>query len=166
MMSNQVFAQPSDPVASAAGPESETGWVVVDTRFGRMEFDPDSTLSMPRGMLGFRESTSFGLAPLPGPAGGQFRLLQSLTDPSASFPVLPISVGESGIAKVDIDFALETTGIAREDVALMLVVTARKSEDKVDLTANLRAPIFVDTRNRVARQLVLPNDKYPIRHAL
>ncbi len=164
MMTNQAIADP--PAGDGPGGENPSGRVTVETRFGRMEFESDATLFMPKGMLGFPGSTEFGLAPLPGAPEAPFRLLQSLNDPAASFPVLPIGLDEVAIDKEDLDAALGASGIPREDAAILLVVTARKSANKVELTVNLRAPVFVDTRRRIARQLVLPNDKYPIRHAL
>ena len=164
MMSNQAIIDPPADGAPTGGEPAES--VAVETRFGRIEFDTDATLTMPKGMLGFAGSTEFGLAPLPGAPEAPFRLLQSLSDPDASFPVLPIGMDEVGIDKEDLDAALGASGIPREHAGILLVVTARKSDAQVELTVNLRAPIFVDTRRRVARQLVLANDKYPIRHAL
>ena len=50
--------------------------------------------------------------------------------------------------------------------ALLLIVTARKNNGQVTLTANLRAPVVVNRKERVARQYVMPNSTYEIRHVL
>jgi flagellar assembly factor FliW len=42
----------------------------------------------------------------------------------------------------------------------------RRDDAGTHVSVNLRAPLFVDTRNHVARQYVMPNSKYPVRHSL
>ena len=54
----------------------------------------------------------------------------------------------------------------RDDLVLLLVIAARKTPSGVELTANLRAPILLDTDRRVGVQHVLSSEKYALRHRL
>jgi flagellar assembly factor FliW len=48
----------------------------------------------------------------------------------------------------------------------MLIATFRRMGGSFETSVNMRAPIFVDTRNRLAWQYILPNDRYEVRHTL
>ena len=60
----------------------------------------------------------------------------------------------------------EQLAIQKEDGAVLLILTARREEEQSVISANLRAPIFVDTRRQVGRQCVLSNPDYAIKHLL
>jgi flagellar assembly factor FliW len=51
------------------------------------------------------------------------------------------------------------------DAALLSIVTIHK-EPKLTITANLRAPIVINTKNMKARQVVLEHDDHPIRYEI
>ena len=59
---------------------------IIETRFGPMEFVDDQSIDMPRGVLGFAEHRSFGLAYLPNKFIDQLMILQSLDGPRYVFP--------------------------------------------------------------------------------
>ena len=62
--------------------------------------------------------------------------------------------------------ARRQAGVDRADARYYLVVTARRDEDALVTTVNLRAPIVLDAARGAARQTILPDDRYPIRHPL
>ena len=86
--------------------------------------------------------------------------------PELAFLVLPIEFLPDRIDAADISEALNTLSVPPEQAALLLIVTARKNDGQVTLTANLRAPVVVNRKERVARQYVMPNSAYEIRHVL
>lgn len=154
----------TENVADKETPES----VVVETRFGDIEFMWDKGIYMPIGLLGFPEDHVFGLANIPNTALDQFKLYQSLTDANLSFIVAPYNL-ESGIYDdKDINAALKSLAIAASDLAILMVVTIRSAPggQGITMSTNLRAPIFVDTNRQVAWQHILPNDKYSVQHDL
>ncbi len=57
-------------------------------------------------------------------------------------------------------------GPAVADTAFLLIVTVRSEGGKRSMTVNLRAPIAIDTGRRAARQCVLSNNAYSVRHPL
>lgn len=150
----------SDPGPGAGGA------VTVATRFGELTFDHTNTVALPKGVIGFPEFHTYGLTAIPDPRMGQFKLLQCLEATELSFLVLPLPLDGGTIADEDVDEALATLGIPREDAAFLLIITVRKEAEGISVSANVRAPIILNTRTRVARQYVLPNPDYPIRQML
>jgi flagellar assembly factor FliW len=164
--------EPHDPEAQAAGagpPGAESGTddaVTVATRFGDITFDETSRVALPQGVIGFPQFHGFGLTAIPDPRMGQFNLLQCLEQTDLSFFVLPIQLDGSTIADADVEAALATLAIPREDAAFLLIITVRKEAEGISVSANVRAPIILNIRTRTARQYVLPNPEYPIRQML
>jgi flagellar assembly factor FliW len=48
----------------------------------------------------------------------------------------------------------------------MLIATFRRMGNSFETSVNMRAPLFIDTANRLAWQYILPNDRYEVRHTL
>ncbi len=154
---------PSAPVPEA---EPDDNQVAIETRFGVMRFDREQAIYMPRGIMGFSDKKSFGLALLPDPRMGNFMLLQSLTDPNLSFLLMPLAPDDTMIDRADIDSVRDALSILPEDLAVSIVVTIRNVDGAAQVSLNLRAPIFIDISNRSAWQHVLSNGGYPIRYTL
>jgi flagellar assembly factor FliW len=57
-----------------------------------------------------------------------------------------------------------TPGCTREDQAALAIVTV--PENAADMTANLMAPLLLDSRTRTGRQTVLDTGRYSTRHHL
>lgn len=167
MLANTILRDnPPQPMAAKASEEEKKRAIRVDSRFGPIEIHPENILNLPKGLLGFAECRSFGLAMLPEGQHQQFRVLQSMTDSSLAFLVAPFNADSGAIAPADIDEACATLGIDRADLGLLLIVTVRRDDDGAHVSVNLRAPLFVDMQSNTARQYVLPNNRYSIRHAL
>ncbi len=147
-------------------PSSIEDAVTIDTQFGPMTFTKDQTIRFPTGLLGFGGVSDFGIGNLPDPAFGNFKLMKSLDDSGLGFLILPLDGLPDHIHEDDIKQAREALAIAAEDLAVMLIVTVHKHEEKTTLTVNLRAPILIDSKLRTAVQHVLPNAAYPIRHEI
>lgn len=148
------------------GPEVTMPEMKLETPFGPITLDPDKLLDVQGGLLGFPGRRKFALAPIPDKRLERFMLLQSTDDAALSFIVVPLAVDSELVAAEDISEVCETTGTAEPDALIVLIVTVRKADDGVKMTANLRAPVVVDTRRLVARQCVFSNSRYPIRQAL
>ncbi len=145
---------------------TEAGEMVIQGRFGELKFGPQNLLRLPNGLLGFSSHHNFGLANFPNQEFGRFKILQCLEDSELSFLVLPLESESDLINARDLDVVYEQLAIQKEDGAVLLILTARREEEKSVISANLRAPIFVDTRRQVGRQCVLSNPDYAIKHLL
>jgi flagellar assembly factor FliW len=146
--------------------EDEAKTLVIESRFGTLTIHPHATILFPQGLLGFGDCRDFALADLPNGKQPQFKALQCLTDANLAFLVAPLPSDSSAIDRVDVEEACQSLSIAQEDLVIVLIVTVRRDDDGAHVSVNLRAPVLIDTRRRVARQYVLPNNKYEIRHKL
>lgn len=119
-----------------------------------------------QGLPGFPAATRFRLEPL-APAAGLLQLV-SAEDPRLRFIVLAYVEGQLPLLRADLDEACIELGMAPEDAAVLLMVTARDALEtgRRQICVNLRAPIFLDTAQGAAVQHVLPYARYPVRHCL
>lgn len=142
--------------------------MTIATRFGEMEFGWDKAIYMPVGLLGFPDHHAFGLANLPDAQLDQFKLLQCLTDTTLSFIVAPYNPESEAIEAQDLDNAIASLAIPKEDVSVLLVVTLRPNEQGggISMSVNLQAPVILDTNRQIAWQSVMPHEKYPVQHQL
>ena len=130
-------------------------------RFGSMEIPEEKIITMERPVLGFEQLSQFCLVESPDVA--PFMWLQSCEDPAVSFfvvnPVLffpnyRIEVNSKEIAELR---------IARvESVEIYAIVTL--ADDPTQISVNLQGPILINTENNLAKQLVLVNSQYQVRH--
>ena len=140
--------------------------IAVDSRFGTIVVASEARLTFPQGLLGFSDHHMFGVASLPSGKHPQFRVLQSLETAELAFLVAPLNLESGAISVEDIDDACKTLGIPRNDLLVLLIVTVRREGTSAQVSVNLRAPVFVDARRGIARQYVMPNTTYAIRHPL
>jgi flagellar assembly factor FliW len=78
--------------------------------------------------------------------------------------VLPLSLAGGVVAQDDVEQALADLAVPRASAVFLLLVTLRRGEDgQTAMTANLRAPIVVDSDRRTARQYIFANPDYPMR---
>lgn len=144
----------------------EADTLTVKTRFGDYEVRRSRVLTLPKGLIGFGEFRSFALLNLPEGKGQHFKLLQAVDESTLGFYVLPVAAETSGLEAADIAEACRQLRIQPKDLMILLVVTARRTDSGVELTANMRAPVLLDSSRLVGHQHVMANDKYPLRHRL
>lgn len=156
----------SESEITSAEDATNGSMIVLHTRFGRIEVDPDYAVSMPRGLIGFPGQTRFALSGLPDERLGELKALHSLDDESLSILVMPHGLDTDLVDAEDMTDALETLGMSPESTTMLLVVATHRTTDGTYMSVNLRAPIFIDAQRRIASQYVLRNSKYPIRQPI
>ncbi len=136
---------------------------VETTRFGVVEIDEASLVSLPEGLLGFEGYSRYCLLQ-PRPSAS-FRWLQSIEDPSLAFVVVDpsehfhdyeIEIRDSDIQKIQLCDA--------EDAMVLVIVSIRDGGKSI--SANLAAPIVINSKNLTAAQIVLQDERYETRHAM
>jgi flagellar assembly factor FliW len=138
---------------------------VETTRFGSIDIaDPRIVTMREGGIIGFSHLKTFVL--LIPDEKKPFWWLQSLEDGSIAFIVTdPFKV----LAGYETDLSLQAVQLLdiedTEDVAMLCIVTVNKAP-QFKITVNLRAPIIVNTKSMVARQIVLERDDYEIRYEI
>ena len=164
MLENTAVADAKE--TPAPDPAHNGDAVVVETQFGEIAFPKESIIRFPTGLLGFSGQAEFGLANLPDPSYGNFKLMQCLDGSGLAFLVLPMEALPDVVAEADLNDAFDALGIDAESRAALLIVTVRKVDEAVKLSVNLRAPILIDVAEKRAFQHVLANANYSIRHEL
>ena len=134
---------------------------ISTTRFGDIDIDKSRVIRMKDGMLGFEHLKRYKLfiqdEKIP------FWWLQSVEDGSIAFVVINslgvkpdyepvISDAEVNLLKIE----------SPEDTVLLSVVTIRS--DPLKVTANLKAPIVINTKKMLAKQVVLVDSDYPVQY--
>lgn len=134
------------------------------TRYGEMEtiqISEDAVLAFPEGVPGFERHRRFAL--IEDPKLAPFCWLQSLHDPLVGFlviePGLLVADYAFDISDPDVDLlGLDDPSEAR--VLSILVVP----ENVRAMTANLQAPVIVNPRKRIAKQVILTDERFPLRY--
>ncbi len=140
-------------------------------RFGTLEIDEESTFALTAGIPGFpemRHVALFGAGAVPGQADDAGR-----TDDQAMYWMQDVDNGDLAFLCIvpwvafpeyDIEFDERSLGISDDaDIRVLSLVTTHREDGAAHLTANLRAPLVVDTRSRRLQQVILPDSRWPIR---
>lgn len=136
---------------------------------GQQEFVPDETNNkffMPEGLIGLSEFKKFEL--IVDPDSLPFVILRCIDGDDIQIPAVePVGLVENyrlNIGDADAE-SLELTGA--DSNPLILNVATIKSFDPQKVTINLAAPILVNRRTRVGKQVVLINyQDYSTAHVL
>lgn len=145
-----------------AQPQADTAKFTT-TRFGEIDYIPSEVLYFPEGLLGFNPLTHYVL--LSDPEQDPFLWMQSIqdadlafvvVDPFLFFPGYEIQVKPHELAGIELD------DVAKASVLSILTVP----DNPMDLTANLRGPLVINSERKLAKQLVLIDDRYHTRHLL
>jgi flagellar assembly factor FliW len=127
------------------------------SRFGEIEVDRQSVVDMPEGMLGFAEFKQFVL--IRHTEGSPFLWYQAVDEPNLAFvmidPFIFFPDYEVVLAREDLD-ALEVEELGSLAVFSVVVIP----ENPEDMTANLRGPVLINVEKRIARQVVLNDERY------
>ena len=129
-------------------------------RFGALSVPADSVIEFPSGMIGFPHHHKYVLIEHKHP----FSWLHSVEDANLAFVVVDgAEFGEKYSLKPPVgdrecDFREE------DEYAILVVVTVRPEPTMT--TANLKAPLFVNIRNRRGVQVIFDDSRYSTRHPL
>ena len=132
-------------------------------RFGSMEIPEEKIITMERPVLGFEQLSQFCLVESPDVA--PFMWLQSCEDPAVSFLVVnPVLLFPNYRIEVNSKEIAELRVAKVESVETYVILTL--AEDPAQVSVNLQGPILINTENNLAKQLVLVNSQYQVRHRI
>lgn len=133
------------------------------TRFGQIEVDESEIITFPSGILGFEQARRYVL--IERDQKSPFRYLQSLDDPDLTFVVAePTSFRPDYRVTVWPDDVREIR-LEREEDAVVCVIV-RVPEELDEMTANLKAPLVINAKDRLGKQVVQVQDGYGVRHRI
>ncbi len=130
------------------------------TRKGRR---PGDTLWMPHGMIGFPGLTRYRL--LAGAPDTPFFVLESEERSGLRFPLIDPAVARPEYALHLEPGRLDEMEIDDPEDALVFAVLFAPGNAK-EITINLRAPVVVGKKTRVAKQILLDDETLPVRALL
>ncbi|MCO6429839.1 MAG: flagellar assembly protein FliW [Deltaproteobacteria bacterium] len=139
---------------------AEPMMAVQSTRFGELSVPASSLIQFPSGLIGFPRHQNYVLLEHKQP----FSWLHSVDDAGLAFVVVDgAEFGEKYNLKPPMgdpqcDFKPE------DEYAILVIVTVRP--DPSMTTANLKAPLFVNIRNRKGVQVIFDDSRYSTRHPL
>ena len=137
--------------------------LVETTRFGSISVSEEDIVSFPEGMLGFSKIDKYVLVERVDDS--LFLWLQAVKKPSVAFPLLEPEIFEKNYR---VELAEEDRSILQLDnlkhAKVYAIITI--PSDPTKMTANLKAPIVVNLKTRLARQVILHEADYPIRKAI
>lgn len=130
--------------------------------FGTIEIDEKKILDFPEGLPGFENVKKFillGKLEEESP----FQWLQSVDSPELAFVVIdPRLIMPDYIVDVD-DNEAEILEIKNTDNVLVYSIVV-VPEDITAMTANLKAPVLINTENNKGKQMINKNDEYPLKY--
>lgn len=158
-----TMTMPSSAMQTDAGNNQQ---LTFKTRFGEVTLRQDRLITFPQGLFGFRECTLFGLSKLPNVDESPILLMQCVNEPSVAFLVADPGLLGLDIKGGDRAEALQETSLGTDDTQFLSILTLYDNGDSYYLTANLRAPLLVDSNKRMGVQYILSNKDYTTQHKI
>lgn len=142
----------------------------IDSRvFGEIDIDDDKIIRFEDGVIGFEEYHNYALIydeeKRKNTKGG-IMWLQCMDEPDLAFPVAdPLHI-YPGYNPVVEDEWLASIGEFKDvdDIFLLSILTVPSDITKV--TANLKAPLIINTVTRKACQTIVNNEEYEIKYSI
>jgi len=129
------------------------------TRFGTIDFDETMMIEMRGPILGFEHLKRYVL--LKQDEKTAFSWFQSVEDGSLAFVVMNPQVFKPDYEPEINDPDVELLEIEdAKDVILLSIITIRSNPTMI--SANLRAPIVINSRTRLGKQIVLDDPDYSV----
>lgn len=136
---------------------------ITTTRFGEIDIDESKIIDMRGGIIGFEHLKKYVLHIKDD--NNPFWWFQSLDDGAIAFVVInPYS------AKADYETMISDNDVKlleieeADDVVLLAIVTINQNPFSVSL--NLRAPLVINAKKKIAKQIVLEEATYPVQYYL
>ena len=137
---------------------------IKTTRFGQVEIDENLIIALPDGILGFEDLKSYIVLDH-FDKESPFKWLQSVEDPSLAFVITdPLSFVPEYKAKISKE---EVSSIALSDASkALIVVIVNIKRDHSEITVNLQGPIVINSEKKLAKQVVIRENDYSVRHVI
>lgn len=137
--------------------------LVKTERFGELGVEEEQIIHFPEGILGFEELTRYVVVERE--PNGPIKFLQALDDGQIAFAVADPQTFRPDympqLSDEDRDFLKYESD---DDVAVFVILTV--PQEVQEMTANLMAPVVVNVKERIGRQVVQGLGEYSTRHRI
>ena len=136
---------------------------IATTRFGELEVPENAIIRMTKPVLGFEQLHAYVIIETEDFA--PFKWYQSIDQPDVSFVVVnPLLFFPDYVVEVNPKEIEELKVGNVSDIVTYAIVTIPR--DFTKMTANLQGPLLINSRTNLAKQLVLVNSQYRIKHRM
>ena len=136
---------------------------VKTLRFGEMEVKKTDIIQLPKGLVGFPELKKFVM--LDHDDNSPFKWLQSLDDGTLAFVLInPLLFRPDYLVEVN-QPEVEDLNLTKEEDAVISVIVTMPTNPQ-NMTANLKAPLVFNLKNRKGKQIILNSSDYGTRHSI
>jgi flagellar assembly factor FliW len=133
---------------------------IKTTRFGELEVDKKDIIEFTEGLLGFENQKKFFIVD----PGDQTLILwlQSTDDAATAFPIIEPKIFQPNyMVKL---LPVELNSLSLENLQNASVYTVLTIPQNVtEMSANLKAPVIINNKTKMARQIVLQDSKLEVR---
>ena len=139
--------------------------MVINTKyFGEMDISDDDKIKFPEPLLGFEDLSDFVIIRFYEDSDS-ILCLQSVDDHALAFVIMnPFYVVKNYSPTMASDDYL--TLKADNDTPISFYAIAVVHDDWSDTTINLKCPIAINTKNGLAKQLIMDDTSYSMRHPI
>ena len=138
--------------------------MVAETRlFGTVDIAEDTILELPMGMIGFENLKKFAIIyDSDREVRSKISWLQSMEEPALALPIIHPSELIDDYGPIVEDEPMKNIGDPA-DADILMFVTLSIPSDLTKMTANLKAPIIINTEGRKAIQVIVENEDYKVK---
>jgi Uncharacterized protein conserved in bacteria len=139
--------------------------MLVKTKyFGEIDLDESKIITFENGIMGFEEYKKYTI--LFDEEEGDKAVIswfQSLDEQGLAIPVIsPLSVRTDYNPVVEDELLVPLGNITDENLVILLTLTV--PSDLTKMTANLKAPLIINSDTRKGRQIIIENQDYEIKY--
>lgn len=139
-----------------------TTFTTETARFGVLNYTAQDVVTFDHGLVGFPGLGAFVL--VSHKEGSPFRWLQSVDHGDVAFLVVDPAHYVQDYAPEIAETEVESVGISEETPRLVYTIVSIPPGKPDEMTINLAGPIVVNLENGRAKQIVIEDDAYPIKH--
>lgn len=133
---------------------------IKTTRFGELEVDKKDIIEFTEGLLGFENQKKFFIVD----PGDQTLILwlQSIDDSETAFPIIEPKIFQPNYMIKLLPVELNSLSLENlQNASVYAVLTI--PQNVTEMSANLKAPIIINNKTKMARQIVLQDSKLEVR---
>ncbi|MDO5520761.1 MAG: flagellar assembly protein FliW [bacterium] len=141
--------------------------MIIKTKcFGQVDIEEEKIITFEHGLFGFEDFKKFTIMfDNEKPDKICIHWLQSMEEPTLAFPMLnPLLVNADYNPNVDDDAIAGLDDLTEDNIAMFLIITVPSDIKK--MSANLKAPIIINSDNRKGAQVVVNNQDYEVKYGI
>lgn len=135
---------------------------LITKNFGTIQYTDDKIITFPKGICGFPDLKKWIMLDNDENGDSSLKWLQSIDEPAFALPCIdPLLVVPDYSPKVLEENIKDINDIEVDNFAILVTITVPPRIE--DMTANLVAPIIINTKSFKGAQVIIEGDEYDIR---